>query len=48
MIHKAKDLSPDQKQLVASLVGRRVLDIRGISFDPAAADPLLPREDAAR
>ena len=25
-----------------------VLDIRGNSFDPAAADPLLPREDAAR
>ena len=37
MIHKAKDLSPDQKQLVESLVGRRVLEDEAISvcaFEP--------------
>jgi hypothetical protein len=31
MIHKAKDLSPDQKQLIEGLVGRRVLEDEAIS-----------------
>ncbi len=31
MIHKAKDLSPDQKQLIESLVGRRLLEDEAIS-----------------
>jgi len=39
MIHKAKDLSPDQKKLIEGLVGRRVLEDEAISvraFEPAA------------
>src|SRR5947207_129761 len=39
MIHKAKDLSPNQKQLVESLVGRCVLEDEAISvcaFEPPA------------
>lgn len=38
MIHRAKDLSPDQRQLVESLVGRRVLEDEAVSiraFEPA-------------
>jgi hypothetical protein len=31
MIHKAKDLSPDQKATIESLLGRRVLDDEEIS-----------------
>lgn len=31
MIHKAKDLSPEQKQLIESLVGRRVMENEAIS-----------------
>lgn len=31
MIHRAKDLSPDQKKLIESLVGRRVLEDETIS-----------------
>jgi hypothetical protein len=31
MIHKAKDLSPDQKVAIESLLGRRVLDDEAIS-----------------
>jgi len=37
MIHKAKNLSPDQRILVESLLGRRVLDNEAISvraFEP--------------
>jgi len=37
MIHKAKDLSPDQKQLIERLVGRSVLEDESISiraFEP--------------
>jgi hypothetical protein len=37
MIHKAKDLSPDQKEIIERLVGRRVLDGEAISvraFEP--------------
>ena len=39
MIHRAKDLSPDQKLLIESLVGRRVLENEAISvraFEPPA------------
>lgn len=39
MIHKAKDLSPDQRQLIESLIGRRVLEGEAVSvraFEPAA------------
>lgn len=39
MIHRAKDLSPDQKKLIESLVGRRVLEDETISvsaFEPPA------------
>jgi hypothetical protein len=39
MIHKAKDLSPDQKLLVEKLLGRRVLEDEAISvraFEPLA------------
>jgi hypothetical protein len=39
MIHKAKDLSPDQKMLVETLLGRRVLEDEAISvraFEPPA------------
>lgn len=31
MIHKAKDLSPEQKMTIESLLGRRVLDEEAIS-----------------
>ena len=37
MIHKAKDLSPDQKAAVESLVGRQILEGEAVSiraFDP--------------
>jgi hypothetical protein len=39
MIHKAKALSPDQKMLVETLLGRRVLEDEAISvraFEPPA------------
>jgi hypothetical protein len=39
MIHKAKDLSPDQKLLIENLLGRRVLEDEAISvraFEPPA------------
>jgi hypothetical protein len=32
MIHKAKDLSPDEKLMIESLLGRRVLDEEAISI----------------
>jgi hypothetical protein len=42
MIHRAKDLSPDQKKLIESLVGRRVLEDETISVHafetPAISD----------
>ena len=37
MIHKAKDLSPDQKAAVESLLGRQILEGEAVSvraFDP--------------
>lgn len=37
MIHKARDLSPDQKAAVESLVGRQILDGEAVSvraFEP--------------
>ena len=37
MIHKAKDLSPEQKLAIESLLGRRVLDDEAISV--RAIDP---------
>ena len=39
MIHKAKDLSPEQKVAVESLLGRRVLEEEAVSvraFEPPA------------
>ena len=39
MIHKAKDLSPDQKVAIESLLGRRVLEEEAVSvraFEPPA------------
>jgi hypothetical protein len=39
MIHKAKDLTPDQKLLIENLLGRRVLQEEAISvraFEPPA------------
>jgi len=39
MIHKAKDLSPDEKLLIEHLLGRRVLEDEAISvraFEPPA------------
>jgi hypothetical protein len=39
MIHRAKDLSPAQKELIESLVGRRVLEDEAVSvraFEPPA------------
>jgi hypothetical protein len=43
MIHKAKDLSPDQKVAIESLLGRHVLDDEAISVraiqPPALSDP---------
>ena len=38
MIHKAKDLSPDQKAAVESLLGRQILEGEAVSvraFEPA-------------
>jgi hypothetical protein len=43
MIHRAKDLSPDQKLLIERLLGRRVLEGEAISvraFEP----PSVPEE----
>jgi hypothetical protein len=40
MIHKAKDLSPDQKTAIESLLGRTVAEDEAISirtFTPASA-----------
>ena len=42
MIHKAKDLSPDEKVLIENLLGRRVLEDEAISVrafeSPAVSD----------
>ena len=49
MIHKAKDLSPDQKMVVESLVGRRVRDEEAVSvfaFEPAVISDQRRREIA--
>lgn len=43
MIHKAKDLSPDQKSAVESLLGRRVLEDESISIR-AIESPHLTEE----
>ena len=40
MIHKAKDLSPEQKQLIESLVGRRVMEDEAISVRAIEPPPL--------
>jgi L-lactate utilization protein LutC len=41
MIHKAKDLSPDQKAAVESLVGRQILEGEAVSI-LAFQPPVLP------
>ena len=42
MIHRAKDLSPEQKQLIESLIGRQVMEDEAISVraiePPALSD----------
>jgi L-lactate utilization protein LutC len=43
MIHKVKALSPDQKQLIEGLVGRRVLEDEAISVRAFPA-PLISDE----
>ncbi len=40
MIHKAKDLSRDQKQAVENLLGRRVLDEESISIRAIELAPI--------
>ena len=39
MIHKAKDLSPDQKTVLESLLGRRILEDEAISV--RAIEPVV-------
>lgn len=49
MIHRAKDLSPDQKLLIERLLGRRVLEDEAISvraFEPASIPDERRREIA--
>jgi hypothetical protein len=49
MIHRAKDLSPDQKLLIENLLGRRVLEDEAISvraFEPPALSDQRRREIA--
>lgn len=51
MIHNAKDLSPDQKAVVESLLGRRILEDEAISiraFEQAALSDERKRELAAQ
>jgi hypothetical protein len=43
MIHNAKDLSPDQKKAIESLLGRRVLEGEAISVR-AIEPPTLPED----
>ena len=40
MIHKAKDLSPEQKEVIEGLVGRRVMEDEEISVRAIEAPPL--------
>jgi ribosome recycling factor len=40
MIHKAKDLSPDQRAAIESLLGRRVLEDEAISIRAIEPPPL--------
>lgn len=40
MIHKAKDLSPEQKQLIEGLVGRRIMEDETISVRAIETPPL--------
>jgi hypothetical protein len=47
MIHKAKDLSPEQKEAIESLLGRQVLDDEAISvraIEPPALSDQQKRE----
>lgn len=44
MIHKAKDLSPDQRSAIESLLGRRVLEDEAISVR-AIESPALSDEE---
>ncbi len=39
MIHSAKDLSPDQKQAIESLLGRPILDGEQVSVRTVPASP---------
>jgi len=52
MIHKAKDLSPDQKMAVESLLGRAVAEDESISIrsmkSPAAPDWLQQSWESAK
>jgi hypothetical protein len=43
MIHRAKDLTPDQKHLIEGLMGRRVQDDETVSIQ-AFAPPHIPEE----
>lgn len=43
MIHQAKDLSPEQKQLIESLIGRHIMEDEAISIR-AIEPPVLPEE----
>ena len=46
MIHKAKDLSPDQKLTVENLLGRRVLDDETISIRAVHSHPISEQRRA--
>lgn len=51
MIHRAKDLTPDQRLLIEHLLGRRVLEEEAISvraFEPPALSDESRREVARR
>jgi hypothetical protein len=39
MIHSAKDLSPDQRQAIESLLGRPILDGEQVSVQTVPASP---------
>jgi hypothetical protein len=40
MIHKARDLSPDQKTAIESLLGRAIAEDEAISIRAAASGPV--------
>jgi len=47
MIHKAKDLSPEQKAAIEGLLGRQILDREAVSvraFDPPAVSDARRQE----